>query len=147
MRDSGGHSENDSQGFYPLLRLYTIILVFLCQFCINFWTVPVTSQWNILSHTVHSIYNGSGSLPGFLNTSLVSSIYSLRVKWNTLLASLYLSTTVSFKGGSSPFLWKFPLFVLSPKIKKICFLHRQLRKKRNETDCIRNNKSEYTKFT
>ena len=46
------------------------------------------SLWPLIgifwSTQFHSIYNGSDSPPGFLNTSLDFSIFSLCVKWNTL---------------------------------------------------------------
>ena len=38
-----------------------------------------------------SIYSGRDSLPSFLNTSLVSSIFSLRAKWNTFFIRISLS--------------------------------------------------------
>ena len=68
---------------------------YFCRFCTTFFTVSVTSQWNILNHAVSQY---------FLNIF---------------------------------FFWK---------IQISCFFC-QLRKKQNEEDCIRNNKSEHTKFT
>ena len=53
------HSEDDSQGFYPLPGLFAIIFLQDSEISFinfsHFWTifcaVPVTSQWNILTQT------------------------------------------------------------------------------------------------
>ena len=68
----------------------------------------------------HSIYNGSESLSGFLITSLVSSILYLYVKWSTFFIRISLPLYHSFIQGwfVPPSFENFPLFVLSPKIKK-----------------------------
>ena len=84
-------------------------------FALSLWPLSGIS-W---STQFHKIYNGSDSLPDFLSSSLVYSIFSLCVKLKTFsqLESLYLCTgiIVSFKGGSSPFLWKFLPFLFSRK--------------------------------
>ena len=87
-----GHSEHGSQGFYSLFPFWAIILPSLSANSAPFFTLflwPLNGIFGITQF--HSIYNGSDSLPGFLNTSLVSSIFALCVKWNTLYQDFFTS--------------------------------------------------------
>ena len=68
----------------------------------------------------HSIYNGSDSLPGFFNTSLVSSILYLYVKWNTFFIRISLPLYHSFiQGWFVPPSFENFLFLFSHKNSKI----------------------------
>ena len=79
-----GHYEHGSQGFYSLLWFYAIILPSLSANSASFFTLSLWPLNGIFWITqFHSIYNGSDSLHSFLETSLVSLIFSLCVKWNT----------------------------------------------------------------
>ena len=126
-----GHSEHGSQGFYFLLRFYAIMLPSLSANSASLFTLFLWPLNRIFSITqFHSIYNGSGSLPSFLNTLLVSSIFPLCGQWNTFFHRISLPLYHSFIQGCFflPSFENFPIFVLSPKIQKSCFF-RQLRKK------------------
>ena len=123
-----GHSEHGFQGFYSLLPLYAIILPSLSANSVSFLTLSLGPLNRIFWNTqLYSIYGGSDSLPGFPNTSLVFSIFSLCVKSNTFFIRISLPLYHSFI-VRPPFLWKFSTFCSFPKIQKSCFVP-QLRKK------------------
>ena len=69
-----------------------------------------------------TIYNGTDSLPGFLNTSLVFSIFFYVLNETLfLLGPPYLCTIFSFKDGSSPLTLKMSPFWFPTKNPKILF--------------------------
>ena len=80
-----GHSEHGFQGFYPISRLYAIIVIqdfqnYLDHILPNSESIFALSL-QIFSRTqFHSIETGSHSFSGFLNTSLVFLIFSLCAK-------------------------------------------------------------------
>ena len=77
-----GHSEHGFQGFYPISRLYAIIVFqnYLDHILPNSESIFALSL-QIFSRTqFHSIETGSHSFSGFLNTSLVFLIFSLCAK-------------------------------------------------------------------
>ena len=100
-----------SEGFYSLLSLYAITLPWLSANSASFFTLSLWPLNGIFwIKQFHGIYNGSENLPSFLNTSLVSSIFSLCVKRNTFLIRIFLPLCHSFiQWWFAPlFLWKFP---------------------------------------
>ena len=140
--------EHDSQAFYLLLWLYTIILQSHSASSASYFTMFLWPLNRIFWITqFHSIYNRSYSLSSFLNTSLFFSIFSLCVIWNSFFVSIFLPLYHSFIQGLfvPPSFENFPLFCSLTKNQEFFFPH-QLRKNHNETDCIWHNKSEHTKF-
>ena len=112
-----------SEGFYSLLSLYAIILPWLSANSASFFTLSLWPLNGIFwIKQFHGIYNGSENLPSFLNTSLVSSIFSLCVKRNTFLIRIFLPLYHSFIQW-----WFAPPLTLKIS-KKFCFCH-QFRKK------------------
>ena len=50
-----GHSEDSSQGFYPLPQLYATFPKLVRSLFLtsgSFFAVAVTSQWNVLTHKI-----------------------------------------------------------------------------------------------
>ena len=120
------------QGFYFLLQLYAKTLLSLSANSASFFTLylwPLNGIFWMIQF--HSIYNGSDSLPYFLNTSWISSIFSLCVGWNTFFIRIFYTFYHSFTQEwlVLPSFENFPLFGLSTKIQRFCFLQ-WLKKKR-----------------
>ena len=112
--------QNQLDHFFQLLDYFWII----------FYTVPVTSKWNILmqSFTVSTM--------GVI-ASLVFLIFPLCVKSNTLLGCLNLCTIISFQGGSPPSHLKIALScVFSNQKSQKSYLFSHSRKKHNERQII-----------
>ena len=85
------HSEQSSEGFYSILWFYTIVLPSLSAISASFLTLSLWPLNGIFwIKQFHSIFNGSDSVLSFLNTSLVSSVFSLFVKWNTFFIRIFL---------------------------------------------------------
>ena len=121
MKCSGVFFEHGFQGFYPLLGLYAIILQSFSANSASFFTLSLWPLNAIFWITqFRSIYNGSNGLPGFLNTSMISPIFTLCVKWNTFFISisLPLSHSLIYEWFVPPSFENFPLFFLTknPKI-------------------------------
>ena len=131
MRHSGDNLNMVLKGFCSPIWPYAIMLHANSAPFFKLSLLPLNRIFWITQF--HSIYNESDSLPGFLNTSLVFSIVYLCVELNTLFIRIPLSLYHSLiqEWFVPPFLWKFPLVVLSPKIKKTCF-PLQLRKKNTD---------------
>ena len=110
-------------GSFPSFdSLCAIILPSLSANSASFFTLSLWPLNGIFWITqFHNTYNGSDSLPGFFNTSLVSSILYLYVKWNTFFIRISLPLYHSFIQGwfASPSFENFPLSVLSQKSKNL----------------------------
>ena len=96
MRHSGAILNKALKVSVLSLTLCHNITFIFCKFCIIFtlslW--PVNEIFWITQF--HSIYNGSNSLPGFFNTSLVFLILYLYVKWNAVFTRISLPVYHSF---------------------------------------------------